>query len=75
MPEIILDGIPAWWALPALAALAGILALDETAIAQTWFGQPLAAGVLTGFVVGDPVTGLAIALPLQIGLAGNLPVG
>ena len=35
MPEIILDGLPAWWALPALAALAGILALDETANAPT----------------------------------------
>jgi mannose/fructose/N-acetylgalactosamine-specific phosphotransferase system component IIC len=75
MPELMLDGIPAWWALPVLCALAGLLALDETAIAQTWFGQPLAAGVLTGYLVGDPVTGLAIALPLQIGLAGNLPVG
>lgn len=75
MPEITLAGEPVWWALPALGLLAGLLALDETAVAQTWFGQPLAAGVLTGYLVGDPLTGLAVAVPLQIGLAGNLPVG
>jgi len=75
MPAAPLGTDIAWWALPALGILAGFLALDETAVGQTWFGQPLAAGVLTGFLFGDPVTGLAIALPLQIGLAGNLPVG
>jgi len=75
MPEVVLGTGLGWWALPAIGLLAGILALDETAVGQTWFGQPLAAGVLTGYLFGDPVTGLAVALPLQIGLAGNLPVG
>jgi len=58
-----------------LGLLAGILALDDTALAQTWFGQPLPAAVLTGFLCGDPLTGLAVGLPLQLVLAGNLPIG
>lgn len=58
-----------------LGILAGLLALDDTAFAQTWFGQPLPAAILTGYLFGDPLTGLAIGLPLQLVLAGNLPVG
>ncbi|MEN8005684.1 MAG: PTS sugar transporter subunit IIC [Candidatus Krumholzibacteriota bacterium] len=62
-------------ALLVLGLLAGLLALDDTAVAQTWFGQPLPAAVLTGYLFGDPVTGLAVGLPLQLVLSGNLPVG
>lgn len=66
---------PTWSSLLVLGLLAGILALDDTALAQTWFGQPLPAAVLTGYLCGDPLTGLAVGLPLQLVLAGNLPVG
>ncbi len=62
-------------ALMILGLMAGLLALDDTALAQTWFGQPLPAAILTGYLFGDPVTGLAVGLPLQLVLAGNLPVG
>ena len=61
--------------LALLALLAGLLALDDVALAQTWFSQPLPAAILTGFFCGDPLTGLAIGLPLQLILAVNLPVG
>ncbi len=66
---------PTWSSLLILGLLAGILALDDTALAQTWFGQPLPAAVLTGYLCGDPLTGLAVGLPLQLVLAGNLPIG
>lgn len=66
---------PTWSSLLLLGLLAGILALDDTAMAQTWFGQPLPAAVLTGYLCGDPLTGLAVGLPLQLVLAGNLPIG
>ena len=58
-----------------LGLLAAFLTLDETSLSQTWFGQPLVVGVLTGLFCGDPLTGLAVGLPVQIVLAGNLPVG
>ena len=66
---------PTWTAFLVLGLLGGLLALDETALAQTWFSQPLPAGLLTGALCGDPLTGLAIGLPVQLILAGNIPVG
>lgn len=66
---------PTWTSILLLGALAGLLALDDTALAQTWFSQPLPVGLLTGAFCGDPLTGLAIGLPVQLVLAGNLPVG
>ena len=61
--------------LALLALLAGLLTLDDTSLAQTWFSQPLPAALLAGFFCGDPLSGLAIGLPLQLILAVNLPVG
>jgi mannose/fructose/N-acetylgalactosamine-specific phosphotransferase system component IIC len=58
-----------------LGLFTGLLALDDTAFAQTWFGQPLPAALMAGYLCGDPLTGLAVGLPLQLVLAGNLPVG
>ncbi len=58
-----------------LGLLGALVALDDVSLAQTWFGQPLPAALLTGFLCGDPLTGLAVGLPLQLVLAGNLPVG
>jgi len=58
-----------------LGLLVALLSLDEVALGQTWFGQPLAVGLLAGFFCGDPVTGLALGLPLQLVLSANLPVG
>lgn len=75
MPEaaaILLPDIPSF---ALLALLSGLLALDDTALAQTWFSQPLPTALLAGYFCGDPLTGLAIGLPLQLILAVNLPVG
>lgn len=63
------------FSLLVLGFLAAFVAVDDVSLAQTWFGQPLVSALLTGFVCGDPLTGLAIGLPLQLVLAGNLPVG
>jgi mannose/fructose/N-acetylgalactosamine-specific phosphotransferase system component IIC len=68
-------GDPAWTPVLLLGLFGGLLALDDTALAQTWFSQPLPVGVLTGAVCGDPLSGLAVGLPVQLILAANLPVG
>jgi len=64
-----------WAILLAVAGLCGLLVVDDTAWGQTWFSQPLPAALLTGWICGDPLTGLAIGLPLQLVLVGNIPVG
>jgi len=67
-------GFP-WPALCLTAMLGALLVLDETALAQTWFSQPLPAGILGGLIWGEPALGLALGLPLQLLAVGNLPVG
>lgn len=58
-----------------VAVLGGLLALDETSLAQTWFSQPLPAALLAGLVVGDPAAALVPGFFMQLVVLGNLPVG
>ncbi len=67
-------GFP-WLALSLTTLLAVALTLDETAVAQTWFSQPLPAGILVGLVWSEPALGLALGLTLQFLAVGNLPIG
>ncbi|MBU0742789.1 hypothetical protein KKA85_03065 [bacterium] len=67
-------GFP-WLALGLTVLLGALLALDETAVAQTWLSQPLPAGILAGLLWGEPGLGLAVGLPMQLLAVGNLPVG
>jgi mannose/fructose/N-acetylgalactosamine-specific phosphotransferase system component IIC len=64
---------PQAWA--AVALLAAVLALDDTAFAQTWLSLPAPAGLLTGMVLGEPLAGLAVGVLCQCIMLGNLPVG
>ena len=75
LPGAFLLAYPDHIAVACLALLAGLLTLDDTAWAQTWLSQPLPAAVLTGLVCGNPVLGLAVGVPLQLVMMGNLPVG
>lgn len=70
----LLEALPAW-NLAAALLLGALASLDDTALAQTWFGQPLPAAVIAGIVLGEPQAGLALGLPLQLATLGNLPVG
>jgi len=61
--------------LAALAALAGLLALDASAVAQTMVSQPVVAGALAGLVCGEPGLGALAGVVLQLVWLGALPVG
>ncbi len=70
-PFLVAD--PQAWAI--VASLAAVLALDDTAFAQTWLSLPAPAGLMTGLVLGDPLVGLAVGVLCQCVMLGNLPVG
>jgi PTS system mannose-specific IIC component len=62
-------------AVIALAALAGALSLDTTAVFQTMVSQPLVSAAIAGVLVGDVVSGLAVGVALELVWIGSLPVG
>lgn len=53
----------------------GLLALDRTAVGQFGVSQPIAAGPLIGWLLGDAPTGFLIGGTLQLLYAGALPIG
>lgn len=59
-----------WGALVALVA-----GLDRTAVIQAMIGRPLVAAPLTGWLLGDPATGLTIGVMLELLWLSRLPVG
>lgn len=58
-----------------LALLGGLFALDGTSVGQVMLSRPLVAGVLTGWVLGDPALGLMIGGILEIYFIAVFPVG
>jgi mannose/fructose/N-acetylgalactosamine-specific phosphotransferase system component IIC len=61
--------------LVLVSLLGGVLALDGTAVGQFMVSRPLVAGALTGWVLGDPVTGLAVGALLEVYLLVSFPSG
>jgi len=61
--------------LALLALLGGLLALDGTSVGQVMVSRPLVAGVLAGWVLGDPFMGLLIGGILEIYFISVFPVG
>ncbi|MGH7730556.1 MAG: PTS sugar transporter subunit IIC [Candidatus Eiseniibacteriota bacterium] len=55
--------------------LAGVAALDATAVAQIYLSQPLVTGAVLGALWGDWRTALQVAIVLQILAASTVPVG
>jgi len=58
-----------------LGFLGGLLALDGTSVGQFMVSRPLVAGALTGWLVGDPFTGIAIGALLEACLLVSFPSG
>lgn len=59
-----------------LAGMVSMLTgLDRVAFVQIMISRPLVAGPLTGWVLGDPLTGLEVGMLLELLWLGRLPVG
>jgi mannose/fructose/N-acetylgalactosamine-specific phosphotransferase system component IIC len=55
--------------------LGGALALDATALGQFMLSRPMAAGLLAGWLAGDPMAGFVVGVVLEIYLLVAFPVG
>ena len=55
--------------------LGGVLALDATTVGQFMISRPLVAGLLSGWLAGDPVSGFLVGVVLEIYLLVAFPVG
>lgn len=58
-----------------VALLGGVIGLDRTAAGQFMVSQPIVAGPLTGWMLGEPTTGLVIGAALELVWVLDLPVG
>jgi mannose/fructose/N-acetylgalactosamine-specific phosphotransferase system component IIC len=58
-----------------LVLLGGWAALDGTAVGPFMVSRPLPIGILAGFILGDPLTGLQVGLLLELLFLGSLPMG
>jgi mannose/fructose/N-acetylgalactosamine-specific phosphotransferase system component IIC len=58
-----------------LSLVGGLLALDGTAVGQFMVSRPLVAGVLVGWLLGDPVAGVAVGSILELYLLVSFPTG
>ncbi|MCG6955289.1 MAG: PTS sugar transporter subunit IIC [Gemmatimonadetes bacterium] len=58
-----------------LSLVGGLLALDATSVGQFMISRPLVAGLLAGWVSGDPPLGLLIGALLELYLLVSFPTG
>ncbi len=57
------------------ALVGGLIGLDRTALGQFMVSQPVVAGPLTGWVLGEPLTGLVIGGMLELVWVLDMPIG
>jgi mannose/fructose/N-acetylgalactosamine-specific phosphotransferase system component IIC len=59
----------------AVALLGGLVGLDRTAVGQFMISQPLVAGPVTGWLLGDLAAGAVIGSVLELIWVLDLPIG
>jgi PTS system mannose-specific IIC component len=52
-----------------------LVGLDLASVAQTMISRPIVAGTVAGFIVGDPTTGAAVGVLLELFALEVLPMG
>ena len=61
--------------LVLIAVIGGVLGLDRTAAGQFMISQPIVAGPITGWILGDATVGLIIGALLELIWVMDMPVG
>lgn len=61
--------------IAAVAFAGAIIGLDRTAVGQSMISQPIVAGPLTGWMLGEPATGIIIGAVLELLWVLDMPVG
>lgn len=61
--------------LVVLALFGGVVALDGVSLVQSMVSRPLAAGIVAGFILGDPVLGAQMGALLELFLLVAVPAG
>lgn len=59
----------------ALAAVAGLAAIERKGFLQAMLSRPVALGAIVGAVLGDPGTGLLVGIPLELLWLGAVNMG
>lgn len=62
-------------AMLGTAVVGGLIGLDRTAFGQFMISQPIVAGPLTGWALGDPTAGVVIGVVLELIWVMDMPVG
>lgn len=58
-----------------LALLGGLVAVDNVSFLQSMISRPLPAGILAGFILGDPLLGAQVGGILELFLLVAVPAG
>jgi len=58
-----------------IAFVGGVLGLDRTAAGQFMISQPIVAGPLTGWMLGEPTAGIIVGAVLELIWVLDMPVG
>ncbi len=58
-----------------ISLVGGVLALDATSVGQFMVSRPLVAGAVSGWLLGDPATGLVVGVLLELYLLVSFPTG
>lgn len=61
--------------IAGIALVGGLIGLDRTAAGQFMISQPIVAGPLTGWMLGDPVAGFTTGAVLELIWVLDMPVG
>ena len=62
-------------AVLGIAIAGGIIGLDRTAAGQFMISQPIVAGPLTGWLLGDPTAGIVIGASMELVWLLDMPIG